>query len=45
VRHETGALQGELVYPFNYTIWIPKGVKSLRGVIVHQYGCGLQGTH
>jgi hypothetical protein len=30
----------ELVYPVNYTIWIPPGVKSLRGVIVHQHGCG-----
>jgi len=35
-----GARQGELVYPVNYTIWIPKGVKTLRGVIVHQHGCG-----
>ena len=26
--------------PVNYTIWIPKDVKSLRGVIVHQHGCG-----
>src|SRR5262245_37523974 len=26
-----------LVYPVNYTIWIPKGVKTLRGVIVHQH--------
>ncbi|MFN0121058.1 MAG: hypothetical protein ACKV2V_11210 [Blastocatellia bacterium] len=24
----------------NYTIWIPPGVKTLRGVIVHQHGCG-----
>jgi acetyl esterase/lipase/pimeloyl-ACP methyl ester carboxylesterase len=40
VRYEAGARQGELVYPVNYTIWIPKGVKTLRGVIVHQHGCG-----
>lgn len=40
VRYEAGAQKGELVYPVNYTIWIPKGVKSLRGVIVHQHGCG-----
>jgi hypothetical protein len=40
VRYEAGARQGELGYPVNYTIWIPKGVKTLRGVIVHQHGCG-----
>jgi acetyl esterase/lipase len=40
VRYEAGARPGELVYPVNYTIWIPKGVKTLRGVIVHQHGCG-----
>jgi acetyl esterase/lipase len=40
VRYEGSTRQGELVYPVNYTIWIPKGVKTLRGVIVHQHGCG-----
>ena len=40
VRYEASTEKGELVYPVNYTIWIPKGVKSLRGVIVHQHGCG-----
>jgi acetyl esterase/lipase len=40
VRYEAGARQSELVYPVNYTIWIPTGVKTLRGVIVHQHGCG-----
>src|SRR5438309_5724272 len=40
VRYEARAQKGELGYPVNYTIWIPKGVKSLRGVIVHQHGCG-----
>jgi pimeloyl-ACP methyl ester carboxylesterase len=40
VRYEASTTKGELVYPVNYTIWIPKGVKSLRGVIVHQHGCG-----
>src|SRR5437868_10301928 len=40
VRYEAALRKGELVYPANYTIWIPKGVKSLRGVIVHQHGCG-----
>ena len=28
------------IYGFLPLIWIPAGVKSLRGVIVHQHGCG-----
>jgi hypothetical protein len=40
VRYEASAKPGELIYPVNYTLWIPPGVKSLRGVIVHQHGCG-----
>jgi hypothetical protein len=40
VRYEASTKPGELVFPVNYTIWIPPGVKSLRGVIVHQHGCG-----
>jgi hypothetical protein len=40
VRYEASTQKGELAYPVNYTIWIPKDVKSLRGVIVHQHGCG-----
>ncbi len=40
VRYEAGTGPGELVYPVNYTLWIPPGVATLRGVIVHQHGCG-----
>lgn len=40
VRYEGSTHKNELVYPVNYSIWIPKGVKALRGVIVHQHGCG-----
>jgi hypothetical protein len=40
VRYEVSTKAGELVFPVNYTIWIPQGVKTLRGVIVHQHGCG-----
>ncbi len=40
VRYEASTKPGELVFPVNYTVWIPAGVKSLRGVIVHQHGCG-----
>jgi pimeloyl-ACP methyl ester carboxylesterase len=40
VRYEASTEPGELIFPVNYTIWIPPGVKLLRGVIVHQHGCG-----
>ncbi|MGE3805874.1 MAG: hypothetical protein AB7K24_14460 [Gemmataceae bacterium] len=40
VRYEASSNKGELAYPVNYTMWIPPGVKTLRGVIVHQHGCG-----
>ncbi|MCA9035328.1 MAG: hypothetical protein KDA91_09365 [Planctomycetaceae bacterium] len=40
VRYDGSSNPGELIYPVNYTIWIPEGVKLLRGVIVHQHGCG-----
>jgi pimeloyl-ACP methyl ester carboxylesterase len=40
VRYEASTNPGELVFPVNYTIWIPPDVKSLRGLIVHQHGCG-----
>ena len=40
VRYEASTKPGELSFPVNYTIWIPPGVKTLRGVIVHQHGCG-----
>jgi len=40
VRYEASAQPGELVYGVSYTVWIPPGVGTLRGVIVHQHGCG-----
>src|SRR4051794_17650442 len=40
VRYERSAQPGELKSAVNYTIWIPTDVKTLRGVIVHQHGCG-----
>lgn len=30
----------ELQFGVTYTIWLPDGVERLRGVIVHQHGCG-----
>ena len=40
IRYETSNELGKLIFPVKYTIWIPKGVKNLRGIIVHQHGCG-----
>lgn len=40
VRYEASAKPGELIFPVQYTVWIPGGVETLRGVIVHQHGCG-----
>ncbi len=40
VRYEGSTAEGELVYPVSYTMWISPEVKKLRGVIVHQHGCG-----
>ena len=31
---------GELVYAVTYRAWLPDGVARLRGVVVHQHGCG-----
>ncbi len=40
VRYAASAEPGELIFPVQYTVWIPEGVEQLRGVIVHQHGCG-----
>lgn len=40
VRYEASKEPGELQFSVNYTIWIPPAVKQLRGVVVHQHGCG-----
>jgi hypothetical protein len=32
--------KGGLVFGAEYSMWIPAGVKTLRGIIVHQHGCG-----
>src|SRR5436190_1025958 len=40
VRYEAWTRPGDVIFPVNYTVWIPPGVKQLRGLIVHQHGCG-----
>lgn len=31
----------ELVLGVTYRLWLPEGVKTVRGVVVHQHGCGV----
>ena len=33
-------VEGELIYGVEFTIWLPPNVQKLRGIIVHQHGCG-----
>lgn len=40
VRYEASSQPGELIFPVAYTVWIAPDVQTLRGVIVHQHGCG-----
>jgi pimeloyl-ACP methyl ester carboxylesterase len=40
VRYEASTKPGELAFPVNFTVWIPSDVKTLRGIVVHQHGCG-----
>lgn len=40
VRYEASTADGDLDLAANYTIWIPPAVETLRGVVVHQHGCG-----
>jgi hypothetical protein len=41
VEYPASAVSGELQVAVTYTIWIPEGVKTIRGVIVHQHGAGI----
>ena len=40
VAYPASPQPGELVLGVTYRLWIPDGTKTLRGVIVHQHGCG-----
>ena len=40
VRYEASTDPNGLIFPVSYTVWIPPNVQTLRGVIVHQHGCG-----
>lgn len=40
VDYPGSTVEGELKTPVTYLIWIPGGVTTLRGLIVHQHGAG-----
>lgn len=41
VSYPASTVKGELQIGVTYTIWIPDGVKTIRGIIVHQHGAGI----
>ncbi len=40
VSYPPSSREGELQFGVTYTLWLPDGVEKLRGIIVHQHGCG-----
>src|SRR5436309_1188101 len=40
VHYHPSTQPGELQLGVTYTLWIPDGVVRIRGLIVHQHGCG-----
>jgi lysophospholipase L1-like esterase len=40
VHYPASVKEGELRLYVDYHLWIPNGVDNLRGIIVHQHGCG-----
>ncbi len=40
VHYDASDKPGELVFAVDYYLWIPDDAAALRGVIVHQHGCG-----
>ncbi|MEY5006374.1 MAG: hypothetical protein RI969_1462 [Verrucomicrobiota bacterium] len=40
VTYPASESPGELALAATYNLWIPEGLKRVRGVIVHQHGCG-----
>lgn len=40
VAYPPSTAPGELQFGVTYTLWIPDGVAKIRGIIVHQHGCG-----
>ena len=40
IRYDASNDPGKLLFPVQFTVWIPQAVKRLRGLVVHQHGCG-----
>ncbi len=40
VEYPPSTQPGELTFGVTYTVWVPENVAKVRGVIVHQHGCG-----
>ena len=40
IRYEASKDPKGLQFPVKFTIWIPEDVKTLKGLVVHQHGCG-----
>ena len=40
IDYPASTATNELQIPVTYELWIPDGVKALRGIIVHQHGAG-----
>jgi hypothetical protein len=40
IDYPASSTSNELQVAVSYTLWIPDGVKTLRGIIVHQHGAG-----
>src|SRR6266851_2777054 len=40
IDYPASSASNELQVAVTYTLWIPDGVKTLRGIIVHQHGAG-----
>jgi hypothetical protein len=45
IFYPASQIQGELQIAVNYTMWIPDDVRTIRGVIVHQHGAGMEAAH
>ncbi len=45
VFYPASTTRGELQIAVNYTLWLPDDVHTVRGVIVHQHGAGIEAAH
>jgi pimeloyl-ACP methyl ester carboxylesterase len=41
VDYPASSVEGELRIAVTYTLWIPDGIETFRGIIVHQHGAGM----